>query len=98
MPFVTRSEAFAHFLCHGRNSSHFVWFLADLQFFQTSNHCIFGFKTRGKVTLIALEPLMPEVSPAAFTLAWSEFTQAIHPEIAAFVAVYGPFVPLLEAA
>jgi membrane associated rhomboid family serine protease len=101
---LTPAEAYAQFKKWGRNSSHFVWSLDhELRYFQASNEWVFAYSKIGKVTLIALEPLIPgapiEYSPthhAAFELAWKEFREEIRPEISAFVAVYTPFLALLK--
>ncbi|MGK5082175.1 phosphatidylglycerol lysyltransferase domain-containing protein [Bdellovibrionota bacterium FG-1] len=103
MPFIESSPAYERFRKEGRNSSHFVWFLAKLRFFESSDGWIFGFTQIGSVTLLALEPLLPasatEYGPetaTAFKKAWTEFCATVRPKISAFAAVYRPFCQILE--
>ncbi|MBC7693529.1 MAG: DUF2156 domain-containing protein [Methylotenera sp.] len=103
MPFLQSPAVFERYRKDARNSSHFVWFLTSLQYFETpTDRWIFGFQKFGKVTLLALEPLIPE-SPTGseaerlsnFERAWREFREAVQPEISAFIAVYTPFKEVL---
>ncbi len=103
MPYLSSDEVYKRYLKDARNSSHFVWFTANLTFYETSqDHWIFAFTEQSDITLIALEPLIPG-SPthyssneeAAFDRAWSEFCKVVAPKITAFVAVYAPFKDLL---
>lgn len=103
MPHLTRQEAFEHFKEHATNSSHFVWLLCGIQFYETRNSWVFGYLKTGSVTLLALEPLIPKHSypegsfpENAFIEAWKEFDETVEPKIAAFVAVYSPFTALLS--
>ena len=103
MPLISAPEAYAVFRKYGRNSSHFVWFLAKLEFFRASNDWVFGFRRCGGDFLIALEPLIPgapmDYEPAhgaALAAAWAEFVAELRPETAAFVSVYAPFAELLR--
>ncbi len=91
MPQISREEAYPKFMRLGFNSSHFVWFLADLKFFETTNGYVFAYTQVGDVTLFALEPLIPEGNPP-LAAAWGEVCAAISPTISAFVSVYKPFV------
>ncbi|HEY8278199.1 MAG TPA: phosphatidylglycerol lysyltransferase domain-containing protein [Bdellovibrionota bacterium] len=102
MGLISKEAAFAKFQKHGQNSSHFVWFLAGLEFFETSEGWIFAFRKQGKVTLFALEPIFPEDS-SSFLLnvesckrALAEMEQAIQPGISFFVSVYDPFLNILK--
>lgn len=103
MGFISTEQAFQRFTTAGSNSSHFVWFLANLRFFETSNGWIFGFREVGEVFLFAFEPLeprTPEASPpsaAAFRSAWSEILRELRPKISLFVSVYEPFMEVLRA-
>ncbi|MBI3542460.1 MAG: DUF2156 domain-containing protein [Deltaproteobacteria bacterium] len=110
MPFVDRERVLARFRTDGANSSHFVWLLAGVQAYECANGWLFGYRQLGEVTLIALEPLIPsgpgapkaypkaydEAQLSAFRSAWDEFARAVHVRVAAFVAVYEPFVALLR--
>lgn len=96
MPLIDQDEAYASYRKLGANSSHFVWFLADLKFFRTRESYIFGFIQIGDVTLFALEPLIPENTPS-FGDAWREFTEEMKPKVSAFVSVYKPFLAELTA-
>src|SRR4051794_23319712 len=99
MPFLEKAQAFEQFRKWGRNSSHFVWFLADLKFFRTSNDWIFGFAQRGDVTLLALEPLICHGDEAVlgFDQAWREFSEAVQPKISIFISIYSSFAEILSA-
>lgn len=102
MPFIQKEEAFAAFLKHGRNSSHFVWFLANLKFYRTKNDWIFGIVEKDGITLFALEPLIPDESSArgeniaAFIAAWNEIEAELKPKISFFISVYEPFLRYLQ--
>ncbi|MBC7385532.1 MAG: DUF2156 domain-containing protein [Cryobacterium sp.] len=95
MPMIGREEAYSKFKRLGFNSSHFVWFLADLKFFETSKGYVFGFAVVGDVTLFALEPLAPDPI-ASFSEAWDEVCREISPKISAFISVYDPFLTDLK--
>ena len=103
MPQINTLETFQHFKKKGRNSSHFVWHLAELKFYQTSENWIFGYQQIGNVTLLPLEPLIPG-SPSIYTLehviefqkAWKEFSAFTKSKINVFISVYTPFIQLLE--
>ena len=103
MPLIEEKSAFTRYLKDGRNSSHFVWFLAGLKYFQSSNQWIFGYKQVGDVTLFALEPLIPG-APTEYTLeheqqflaAWGELCAELDPKVCCFTAVYEPFLQLLH--
>ena len=99
MPRIAEKDAYRKFLSHGRNSSHFVWFLTRLDFFECSNGWIFAFLSKGSVTIFALEPLVPEDSYSgdAFHLAWEELKRELKPRIALFVSVNDEFLHLLKA-
>lgn len=103
MPLIEKPKAFERFKKDAANSSHFVWFLDELQFFESSeDHWIFGFRTIGNVTLVALEPLIPAAPQEygleheqAFERAWKEFSDTVPFQICAFVAVYDGFQKIL---
>jgi hypothetical protein len=95
MPVIDRDTAYASYLKLGFNSSHFVWYLANLKFYRTANGFIFGFTEIGGVTLFALEPLIPDGTPS-FTEAWDEIVRELKPRISAFVSVYQPFLASLR--
>ena len=103
MPFIKRSEVLEKFKKTATNSSHFVWLISDVQFFESRNGWVFAFQKIGKVTLLALEPIAPDVvqfsnqHQEAFQLAWKEFTDTLSPQISAFVSVYSPFLELLTS-
>ena len=59
MPILKPDEAYQRFLKMGRNSSHFVCLMADLNFYETSNGWVFCYYKRNDVVLVALEPLIP---------------------------------------
>jgi hypothetical protein len=90
--------AFERFRALGRNSSHFVWFLTKMQYFETSQGWVFGYLQRGTVTLFALEPLMPDPARAAaeFPAAWAEVVEGIQPKISFFISVYDGFLQALK--
>jgi Phosphatidylglycerol lysyltransferase, C-terminal len=101
VPRISRDEAFGKFLEWGHNSSHFVWFLTEMQFYRCGNGWIFAFVQKGAVTLVALEPLHPpvageDVDESGVKAAWSEFESEIHPKITFFVSIYGPFFKQLR--
>ena len=103
MPFLTKQEVYDRFKMLSRNSSHFVWLLADLRYFETSLGWVFGFSVHGDVTLFALEPLIPgapteynDKHQNDFNEAWKELSQAIEIKIAAFVSIYGSFLKILR--
>src|SRR4051812_31186218 len=103
MPQVDRARVLKRFKEDGRNSSHFVWLEAELEFYECANGWLFAYKRLGEVTLLALEPLVPgapekygEREAAAFAEAWIELCGAASIEVAAFVSVYEPFVELLR--
>lgn len=103
MPFLEREQVYSQFKRLGSNSSHFVWLIANLRFFQTTQGWIFGFIRVGKVTLFALEPLIPgapllytDEHQTLFQEAWAELNRTIPLDIIAFVAVYEPFLTLLH--
>lgn len=102
MPFLEKSAVLSALKLSATNSSHFVWLLADLRFFQTTGGWTFAFQTLSSVTLIALEPLMPEAlvrtSPSylagaasEFNRAFEEFRAEVKPKLCAFVSIGAPF-------
>ena len=109
MPIIESAEAFERYRSWARNSSHFVWFLANLRFFkahsgENAEEWIFAYTRIGRVTLLALEPLSaqkaapedPRAFGASFALAWKQFCDEVKPEICAFVGIYTPFSTLLR--
>lgn len=102
MALISKTDAFLKFQKYGRNSSHFVWFLADLKFFECKNGWVFAYLQRKKVTLIALEPLipfsgtLPQIDEHEFLRAWNDFIEEIKPAISFFVSVYDPFLAVLK--
>jgi hypothetical protein len=105
MAYLSPDEAFERFSRLATNSSHFVWLLSGLRFYETQNHWVFGFLQIGSVTLLALEPLHPlDTSESSkskhwdedWDSAWSEFAEVVQPKITAFVAVYSPFAAHLS--
>ena len=103
MSLISKEEAYLRFAKFGRNSSHFVWFLTDLKFFETSNGWVFGFHTSGKVTVFALEPLIPKTEGVPyndaheFEIAWGEVQSGLKPKISMFVSVYDDFFKVLRS-
>src|SRR4051812_13548562 len=80
------------------NSSHFVWLLADLKFFETSGGWLFAYQPVGRVTLFALEPLGPKnESENPFAIAWQEVATHLNVRIASFVGIGVEFAKQLEA-
>lgn len=105
MGFLQKHEALERLRKEATNSSHFVWLLADLRYYQCENSWLFGFTQIRDVTLIALEPVIPGAPTqyvhehkAAFDAAWAEFSKAVNPKISAFVSVYDPFLEILRPA
>ena len=105
MPPIEKSQVLERLRNDARNSSHFVWLLADLKFFETSNHWVFAYTTKGDVTLFTLEPLIPgapanydQTHFAEFKTAWEEVMQSLRPKVCAFVAIYSQFATLLKSA
>lgn len=98
MAHISADQAFEKFRALGRNSSHFVWFLTQLSYFETSQGWVFGYLQRGPVTLFALEPLIPapERGAAEFPAAWAELEAAIQPRISFFISVYDEFLAWLK--
>ena len=102
MPFVDRSRVLERFRTDGSNSSHFVWLLAELKYYECENEWIFAFKQVGDVTLIALEPLVPGAAGLRSARGGRvrrglERVRAQGPrEVASFVSVYEPFAKLLR--
>lgn len=98
MPLLPKDEVFRRFQKLGRNSSHFVWLLAELEFFEASNGWVFGYLMKGETMLLALEPLMPDPEPSVedFRAAWAELVAHARPGVALFISVYAPFLGLLE--
>jgi hypothetical protein len=93
---ISSDQAFESFQKLATNSSHIVWFLADLRFFQSREGWIFGFTERKGVVLLALEPLAPRFGEAEFPEAWKEFIAEIKPRVTLFVSIYAPFTKILE--
>ncbi|MGZ3696132.1 MAG: hypothetical protein ACXWQO_18975, partial [Bdellovibrionota bacterium] len=102
MGFISKEDALRRFLLTGKNSSHFVWFLSSLQFFECSNGWIFGFRAQGDVLLFAFEPLLKEpvssYSPEEFKAAWTELKAAVKPGVAMFVGIYAQYMEALKSA
>jgi hypothetical protein len=104
MPLLSQEQVLERLKRDASNSSHPVWPLAGLTYYESSNHLIFGFKMfkrLGDVCLVALEPLVAGGSPLSrqdFDLAWQEFCRDVKPGASMFVSVYDEFVPLLESA
>ena len=96
MPLIDRDEAYRDFKTLGSNSSHFVWFLAGLQFYKTKNQYVFAYLVLGEVTLFALEPLSP-LDEASFQDAWQEVLDFLQPKISAFLSVDDQFLKNLKA-
>ena len=98
MAHISAEIAYEKFLKLGANSSHFVWFLTKLDFFETSRGWVFAYLQRGPVTLFALEPLIPsgKLATEDFSSAWAEVETALQPKISFFVAVPDDFLNLLK--
>ncbi|MBC7692332.1 MAG: DUF2156 domain-containing protein [Methylotenera sp.] len=90
MPSVSREQVHARVMSDATNSSHFVWLLADLKFYQTEDSSIFAYVKGPRVTLVALEPLLSE-QHVNFEKQWNEFREAVAPGAVAFVSIYEPF-------
>jgi len=103
MGFLSYDEALERFKSQGRNSSHFVWFLTELRFYESFQGWVFGFIQIRGITFLALEPLIPG-APTEYTFqheidfdsAWNEFVQIINPRVVVFVSFYAPFLKLLK--
>ena len=92
MPHIDQQTAYAKFQQFGRNSSHFVWFLCDMKYFETSQGWIFGYVQKGSVTVFALEPLIPSSDAAIvadeYHRAWREFDEEVKTKIVLYVSVF----------
>ncbi len=102
MGFLEAARVFPRFLTQATNSSHFIWFLAKLEFFETpSDRWVFAFLKVGSVVLVPLEPLTAEGfrdwNAEAFLRNWGEFKNALSSssQIFLFVAVTDPFREML---
>jgi hypothetical protein len=95
---ISQNQVFERFLRDGRNSSHFVWFLANLQFYECRNGYIFGYTKHTDTYLFAFEPLFPEEKFSSIELnaALKELEEIFKPKVFAFVAVYEEFLNLLK--
>ncbi len=95
MAFIEPDAVFEKFKKLGSNSSHFVWMLAKLKFYETAEGFVFGFVTRKDVILLALEPLIPDEA-LSLEKAWNEFKGAVPGQVYSFVSIYEPFVKKLR--
>ncbi|MBI3555542.1 MAG: DUF2156 domain-containing protein [Deltaproteobacteria bacterium] len=105
MPFVAHERVLERFRNDATNSSHFVWLLAQLKYYECANGWLFAYQRVGEVTLLALEPLIPgapahygDAHVQSFKEAWTEFTVQAEVKISAFVSIYEPFSKLIAAA
>ncbi len=57
MPTISREEAWEVFLKEGKSSSHFVCFLAGLEFFKATDGTVFAYREKKKMCLLALDPM-----------------------------------------
>jgi hypothetical protein len=72
------------------NSSHYMWLLAELNYFEARNGYIFAFANSGPITYVALEPLAPtnEDPLTGLQPALSEFEELVKPKVMVFIGVY----------
>ena len=96
------SDVFQQFLKQGRNSSHFVWFLAKLKTFtDVETGWTYGYQQFGDTVLIALEPLCAEGYRDADTVerfkkSFQNFKKAVEGGTYAFVGVQDDFKKILH--
>jgi len=74
---LSKSEVLEKFKISGRNSSHFVWLIAKLEYFESSNGIVFAYRTWKEIAYFALEPLLPPGTPRFESNHHSEFSKAV---------------------
>lgn len=104
MPLLTKEEIIPRLARDATNSSHYVWLIAGVAFFETSNGWIFGHTLSRGTLIIALEPLVPPShrdSLVVFRLelkkAWGEFFKCSGAKRAIFVAIESSFAESLQS-
>ena len=58
MPIKNKTEVLERLRKGATNSSHFIWLLADFNFYETKSGWLFAYFALGRVTLFGLEPLI----------------------------------------
>ena len=103
MPFIEKDEVIQLLMHKADNSSHYVWTIANLKFFKTSNEWIFAFVQVKDVTLLAVDPLMsdhsikdPNVRSEDFKIAWEDFVKGCNVKIASFVGITSAFFHVVK--
>jgi hypothetical protein len=102
MGVVSADIVYSRFARSGSNSSHFVWLISDLEFYQTENGWIFAYKRMGGTVIFALEPLPTDTShdwkhsETEFKTAYEEMKTLLKPKRCLFAAVGEDFKGLLE--
>jgi hypothetical protein len=99
MALLTSEDAYQRFKAWGYHSSHSVWFLMDLQFFESSCGWIFALQIRGKVALLPLDPLLPNPETPDYTPLAGALSELVHffkVEQVFFVSTYTQFTHALR--
>ena len=83
------------------NSSHYVWALTDLKFFESSRGNLFAYQTSRQILFVALEPLPPAgeivADNEAFAISLAELKAFTKKRTVVFVGVYAPCMEKLAA-
>jgi hypothetical protein len=81
------------------NSSHYVWLLSRLQYFQSSRGYLFAYAASGRTTFVALEPLSPNANASLEDLdvSLSELRAHARCRQLAFIGIYNDFMTKLAA-
>lgn len=99
MPKITQARALSVFEKSGRNSSHFVWFLSQFDFFETSDGWVFAYQLSQEAALFALEPLVPgKYALDAFVRSLKEFSTEVGASTFLFAGIGEEFAHLTEQA
>ena len=99
MPLLGASRAFERILKESTSSSHFVWLYAGIEFFESTQGWLFGFRRQGQTLLIALEPLPPTGAleqDVDFAVAWSELDVYFAELTLGWVGLPGAYVSRLR--
>ena len=58
MGVISKAQVTERFFQDGVNSSHFIWLVGQFEFYETFRGWVFAYVKVGRLTLIALEPMV----------------------------------------
>ncbi len=99
MGVISKAQVTERFFQDGVNSSHFIWLVGQFEFYETFRGWVFAYVKVGRLTLIALEPMVSpgEMNYHHFSSQFSEFQTETKSTTCAFVAINEVFREQLVA-